>query len=409
MNLDEMIKEVLDSKARKLDVSVERCDDIIRYIETQGDIKKNKLINKFSNCFITIVERIKFKNIIEFAVVIFIFFALPSIITSIKDNGDKSILGENTNVSAYKYDFADELEGLIEHRIDVFDVFSMQDSVKKTKTEVYESMDEIKEKAPFSVEIPNYIPEGYKLSRNIMEIRYNYLFKSHSVALFYENKSNKRQLNILESIDIGRTNALTADFEKIKINNMDVWISEITPLKPYPQIIFWQNDTCFRVYSDALSNDELIKIVSSFNFTKADKKAKETLKYIDDIDEIKNNVPFKMEYPKYIPEGFKQFRPMLTIKTVDKDSLYILDLHYARGDEDLMKITQVNETTRPLDILNKSKKISLDGIDAWIYETKGIKKNIVQIMFWKDGKFFNVSGLKENEQELVKVAKSFLQ
>jgi hypothetical protein len=77
MKIDELITNAFDNRTSNLDISEQKCTDILNYIENEAINKKNKPIWKPKNRFIEFMSTIHFKDFIEIVVVITILFAIP--------------------------------------------------------------------------------------------------------------------------------------------------------------------------------------------------------------------------------------------------------------------------------------------------------------------------------------------
>ena len=62
---------------------------------------------------------------------------------------------------------------------------------------------------------------------------------------------------------------------------------------------------------------------------------------------------------------------------------------------------QSQDTGRPEELLLKCKKVLVKGADAWIYG-----KTNTQLMFWKDGMYYNLASEHIPVEELIKIAES---
>jgi hypothetical protein len=110
MKLDKMIKQTFDNKTSNLDISEEKCANILNYIEKKANIKKNKPIWKIKNSFIGFLLKIHFKDFIEVVVVIAILFVIPVAIQKNKKPmitptpiNEPSVIEETKNIDGEIY------------------------------------------------------------------------------------------------------------------------------------------------------------------------------------------------------------------------------------------------------------------------------------------------------------------
>lgn len=57
-----------------------------------------------------------------------------------------------------------------------------------------------------------------------------------------------------------------------------------------------------------------------------------------------------------------------------------------------------------MDVLSKGEKIQVAGVDAWLI--KRSEHDPIQLIFWKDGRYFNVRGMNIKADKLIKIAES---
>lgn len=402
MNIDDLIKNSLKDKSNEFNISEEKYDMMLQYIESEAETKKYKfaMINKFKKVF----SRPFLGYVAEAAILIAIFAVIPLAVKNYKGI-NQTVVQNNTTLKpqqkVYTYDFIKELSGIVQR----YDNASLRQDIA---TKEFTDINEIKEKLPFNIQCPNFLPDGYKFKDGSMRTESTSFFTMYSVIMNY-SKSDMENILIMENSDTGKPNL--NGWEKISINCIDAWIQEPKEPRPNIQIVLWNCGKYYNFISDSTGRDNLIKIAGSIDYSK-DINPKETVCYTEDMSQIKEKLPFEIKLPKYMTEGYTQKRTMLNQKTVDKDSLYLITTVYSKDIKENIEVSQVNETIKPDTVIekykaeiNKLEKLDLNGVDAWVYESRGDLKKY-EIIFSKYGSYFMVSGDKQYKDELIKVAKS---
>lgn len=121
-------------------------------------------------------------------------------------------------------------------------------------------------------------------------------------------------------------------------------------------------------------------------------------------DEINKNIKVKIKEPKYKHANIKQINVQGQRQSSRLGSFDLTVMTYKGDDNKYIRIQEAQDTGKPEDLLTNSKKISINDTEAWVYgDEKG--DNYKQIMFWKNGTYYNVaSDIELNE--LIKVAES---
>ncbi|MBL4936927.1 DUF4367 domain-containing protein [Clostridium sp. YIM B02515] len=402
MNIDDLINVSLKDKSERFNISEEKYDMMLQYIETEAKAKKCKftMLNKFKKIF----SKPYLGYLAEVVILIIIFFFIPLAVKNYKDI-NQTVVQNNTTLQLqqknYSYDFIKELRGIVQR----YDNASLRQDIT---TKEFTDINEVKEKVPFNIQCPNFLPDGYKFKDGSMRTESTSFFTMYSVIMNY-SKSDMENVFIVENSDTGKENL--DGWEKISINGIDAWIRVPESPKPNIQIVLWNGGKYYNFISDCTGRDNLIKIACSIDYSK-DINPKETVCYTEDMSQIKEKLPFEIKLPKYMSEGYKQNRTMLSLKTVDKESLYFITTVYSKDIKENIEVSQVNETVNPdtvlekyKDEINKLEKLDLNGIDAWVYESRGDSKKY-EIIFSKYGRYFMVSGDKQHRDELINVAKS---
>ncbi|HZG60179.1 MAG TPA: DUF4367 domain-containing protein [Anoxybacillus sp.] len=128
-----------------------------------------------------------------------------------------------------------------------------------------------------------------------------------------------------------------------------------------------------------------------------------------------SSVPFAIKEPTFIPEGLKKAGKHSEVIEQGGHKLTIVQQGW--GDENpegklkyqqkelLILQSSDDGSNKPFDILSRGEKTTVAGVDAWIIKGND-EHDPVQIMFWKDGKYFNVRGMNIPIEQLIKVAES---
>lgn len=112
----------------------------------------------------------------------------------------------------------------------------------------------------------------------------------------------------------------------------------------------------------------------------------------------------KEKEPTYVYKNMKKVKVEGRNQSSMVNNFDVLVSWYKSDDGQEIRIQQTIDTGKPQDLLSKCKKISIDGTDAWVYGNLA-GDNFVQVMFWKDWMYYNISG-SIGEDELVKILKS---
>lgn len=121
-------------------------------------------------------------------------------------------------------------------------------------------------------------------------------------------------------------------------------------------------------------------------------------------NEVSKNVKFNVKEPDY------KYKNMQKVKVDGRNfsnSINTFDATiswYKTDDNKEIRIQQAPDTGKPEDLLARCKKIKIGDIDAWVYSSD-LGDTFAQIMFWKDGEYFNVSGAATVD-ELIKISQS---
>jgi hypothetical protein len=163
------------------------------------------------------------------------------------------------------------------------------------------------------------------------------------------------------------------------------------------------------------TNEVKIEKVYSNSESKAEKlNPKE--KMINDKNKIKESTPFKIEVPNIDLGDLKEVKQFLRIVDYSYDapttnktptSDHKLTTVYKGNKTRALVILQTEDTGKPHKLLDECEKVKVKGVDAYIYDPQpGIGRSVVQVMFWKDGKYYNVAGSDLSKGDLLKIAES---
>ncbi|ANB58635.1 hypothetical protein GFC29_3337 [Anoxybacillus sp. B7M1] len=127
-----------------------------------------------------------------------------------------------------------------------------------------------------------------------------------------------------------------------------------------------------------------------------------------------DKLSFKAKKPTVIPEGVKELEPKTEVVTRGNKQLTVVKQAWVDKDADKKLKYQQKElliiqsdddgTVKPMDILSEGENIQVAGVDAWLI--KRGEHNPVQLIFWKDGRYFNVRGMNIEVDQLIKIAES---
>ncbi|GAE87174.1 hypothetical protein [Acetivibrio straminisolvens] len=146
----------------------------------------------------------------------------------------------------------------------------------------------------------------------------------------------------------------------------------------------------------------------NINLAKYDMKYEE--RTIKDKEEIKERADFKLKEPKFIPEGFKETdSSLLENGSRGKfDKIYVKQFKDNTGRKSIQIFQKEwdGEFSLPEHMLAYTHSIQLkDGTKAWLYDPCEDAVN-VQIMFLKDGIYYNVFGEQVEIDDLLNVINS---
>lgn len=125
---------------------------------------------------------------------------------------------------------------------------------------------------------------------------------------------------------------------------------------------------------------------------------------IKGIDQVKEKAPFKVKLPNKNLDDLTLDNSFLETNTFDSGSVSMSKTYY-KGNNKFLLIMQGIEKEPPEKVIEGCDKVTVNGTDAWIYDPTNGASNI-QIMIWKDGNYYNVSGVGIGRERLIKIAES---
>jgi len=135
------------------------------------------------------------------------------------------------------------------------------------KHEYYTDVNEIREKIPFSKELPNLNSENYTPDTSELFITRGSSTDIYEVNLYYKTEKQK-----YFSIDIinepSKPEEILKKCEKVTIGNSEVWLYPCDNTSGRNQVIFWKNNLYYNLSSQELSVDVLKNIAESHIISK---------------------------------------------------------------------------------------------------------------------------------------------
>lgn len=138
----------------------------------------------------------------------------------------------------------------------------------------------------------------------------------------------------------------------------------------------------------------------------------------EDANEIKENSKFEIKKAKITTKGLIEDNTKLTTATytaVNKKPFTINTVTTLYSDPNdsqrFIFVSQSKDTGKSQsleDRLAQNEKVSINNVDVWIVSNSH-NKDILQIMFWTNGKYYNVTGSKISKDELLQQAGSLIQ
>lgn len=390
MGSDNIIKKSIEDSVDNLDLPVENYERMFDYITSQERAAKRSFIESLLQRLNVIFRGINFKEAIGVVAFIMVLILVP---TAVKH-------GRSNDINTAKgYDFSRQLEELV-----VIQGSSEAETVNDEK--------EIKEKVPFPIEYPKFVPKEYKLDKMNMTILKDCIGKIYDVRLEYRT-SAKKMFVITQATDTAKiVSEEHGTQEKISINGIDAYLSESKGKDGFVQLTFCKNGKFYMISATntSIGKDDIINIAKSLDFSLQGDTRKSyrngTIEFFDYNDDMKKKLSFAVDYPKYIPDGFDSAKPTVVQLNVEGNILSIVQQNYFNNKNNLISISETNDKSKFKNIQGKFKKETIDGIDGWYREAVEDNGKVIQIIFSKNEKFYSVYGQNISKEEIIKVAKS---
>lgn len=121
--------------------------------------------------------------------------------------------------------------------------------------------------------------------------------------------------------------------------------------------------------------------------------------------DVKSKINFEVKEPVYKYKNMKKVKVTGKNDSSSIGALQVVVTLYKADDGAIVRVQQSKDTGKPEDLLSTCKKVSINGVDAWVIGSDNPHGN-KQIMIWKDNMYYNVSSEIAPLDELVKVTGS---
>ena len=410
MKADDAIRLAIENETSKLVLMDEAFDKMLDYIENHEEVKTKTSKFKLLKSINARTSQLPIREFIAVAAFVFILVAVPFSINHYNLNKKKVENGLTIDKTTNDI-FIRRLENFIEDMNSI----SIADAANPTsKCETYTDIKEIEAKAPFSFDYPKFIPEGYEIYSTELSInkRNNPGDKAAESVHFlvtYRNSEGK-VFNIIQSkYELPEYLQVKShqppkglNCEQITLNGLEGWFQPDSS-----QLMFWSKDRFYNINAPMGMDKEIqIKIAKSLNAI-SDPSFWPTEKYesYTAMNEIKEKVPFAIEFPKYIPEGYNLQSSNLDITRNSSGNLYELTLSYNKSIGDGFSVYIFSGIPKPDELLKKFNKTAVGNSEYWIYPSKK-SGGTNQIMFWKNNLFYII--FDNDIDTMKKIAESYL-
>jgi len=184
---------------------------------------------------------------------------------------------------------------------------------------------------------------------------------------------------------------------KILKNRKIIYVVVVALILGVVSITYVNSKGYFKTYSSNQPIVDKSKLMDSKSFNSHIKDFKTE-------SEVAKNIKFKAKEPTYIYKNMKKSTVEGRNESSNSANIDVIISYYTSDDNKQIRIQESQDTGKPDDLITNCKKISIDGIDAWILNDKS-GDNFTQVMIWKDGMYYNVSG-DISADELVKITQS---
>jgi hypothetical protein len=407
MRSDEVIKKAFEEEVKGLVLTEDTYNKMLDYIEDNSKSKAKVRCIDFYRSINKFTAKLHLIDIAEVAIFAFILIIIPIAVKQYKPQvtsmqSEKEV--GKSNISS-KGTFENKIEEIIEENRKT----TRQAIIEKPivgEVKVYTDIKEIGEKWGGEIEYPTFIPEGYELEKTelketeltLKSSRGEKLDNAKSIAIVYKNKEDK-------TITIDQTKDATlvelSQYDMISLYGLNAWIKE-------DNLVFWSKEKMYSInVSKGIDRNTIVKIGKSFSVVlNPEKWATEWHEAYSEINKIKEHVPFNIEFPKFFPNDYKLESSYLDITKNTSSVFYKINLCYSNTSNMNFNISIASEGSKPEDFLKTLKKVKLGTIEAWI-DHKNNGKGSNQVMFWKNGLYYNISSTEVDIETLTKISESF--
>lgn len=131
-----------------------------------------------------------------------------------------------------------------------------------------------------------------------------------------------------------------------------------------------------------------------------------TLEVIDSKNTIDEKMQVLYTEPSYLYKNMKEKKVDGEIQSSSINDFECITKLYNSDDNKEIRIQQAQDTGKPYDLLSVCKKISIKGVEAWVYGESS-KDSYAQLLMWYNGIYYNISG-DIGVEELTNIASSYI-
>jgi hypothetical protein len=400
MKIDEAIKLSLEDETKNVELTKDKSDKILTFIKTSKVTKKKHYMLKSHMLPFSLTDAV------EVLAAVLIIAIIPLAIknnyfgkTSVPKQGNATINNSIDNTSL-ESDFVEELNYEIATRHNRS--FIKLDAKTDPSCESYNDIKVIIEKTPFTIEFPSAIPHNFELSGNELDIgKSTYvdgsITKNYTVFLHYKEKYGNTKLTIIQSKEL-EIPSNKIHWKRIDLNGVEAWFL-ISPNDNSYELRYTSGGKTFCIAGSNTTEAKFIEFTKVFGLgLKNSNNNGYNVTASTELDVIKSKLSFDIQYPYSIPNGYTLRGHELKEYTNKNRTVQQLDTWYVNEDCQGFSILIINDIGKPTKILEKSEKVILNGVDAWLYKND---EDMYQLMFWKDGKYFNIYGGKITKTDLI--------
>lgn len=148
------------------------------------------------------------------------------------------------------------------------------------------------------------------------------------------------------------------------------------------------------------------KKTATSNQLMKDENLNDNLEIINDKEKMKDTLNIKYKEPSYVYKNMTEIKTEGEKKTSSINDFEVITKLYKSEDGKEIRIQQAQDTGKPEDLLSTCRKISIKGIDAWVYG-ESQKDDYSQILLWYNDIYYNISGYI-GVTELTNIASSYI-